>query len=127
MLALSLLKNNVPVRIIEKDDHFHSMERGSGIMVHLPSSSLFASFLIHLKPRTLEIEHLLGVESDIKRIGLPTPTLHFFEPNNPRKPSRSVSMVERFDPTPSFPTVSLLILCFYYSTKAVIPRPAESC
>jgi ribulose 1,5-bisphosphate synthetase/thiazole synthase len=32
-LALSLLKNGIPVRIIEKDEQHHHGERGPGIMV----------------------------------------------------------------------------------------------
>ena len=35
ILALSLLKNNVPVRIIEKSDSFHKGTRGPGVKVRL--------------------------------------------------------------------------------------------
>ena len=33
VLALSLLKNGIPVRIIEKDVQHHHGERGPGVMV----------------------------------------------------------------------------------------------
>ena len=43
-MALILLKNGIPVRIIEKDTKFHIGSRGSGIHVQSLLERLFMSF-----------------------------------------------------------------------------------
>ena len=62
LLALSLLKNGVPVRIIEKEEDNNVGDRGAGIMVRfIPFTS--CRWLMHtstpslhrLQPRTIEI------------------------------------------------------------------------
>ncbi|THH09795.1 hypothetical protein EW145_g1753 [Phellinidium pouzarii] len=93
VLALALLKNSVPTRIIEKDTEHHVGERGSGIM-----------------PRTLEIEHFLGVYDDVQKAGVNTPTLHVFDPNDPYRIMKSAELIEHVEPTPTFPITKGVML-----------------
>ncbi|EKM55693.1 uncharacterized protein PHACADRAFT_256501 [Phanerochaete carnosa HHB-10118-sp] len=86
VLALTLLKNGVPVRIIEKDAKHHRSERGPGVM-----------------PRTLEIEHFLGVADDVKKAAARSPVLHMHDPKDPYKVVKSMNVMEQLDPTPTFP------------------------
>ncbi|KAH8110165.1 FAD binding domain-containing protein [Phellopilus nigrolimitatus] len=92
-LALSLLKNGVAVRIIEKDARNHVGERGPGVM-----------------PRTLEIEHFLGVADDVRKAGMGMPTMHVFDPNDPYRVIKSQAMVEHVEETPAFPVTHGVML-----------------
>ncbi|KAH8110134.1 FAD binding domain-containing protein [Phellopilus nigrolimitatus] len=85
-LALSLLKNGVAVRIIERDARNHVGERGAGVI-----------------PRTLEIEHFLGVADDVRKAGIGMPIRHTIDPNDPYRIIRSKPMVEDVEETPAFP------------------------
>ncbi|EKM55701.1 uncharacterized protein PHACADRAFT_195746 [Phanerochaete carnosa HHB-10118-sp] len=93
VLALTLLKNGVPVRIIEKDAQYHRGERGPGIM-----------------PRTLEIEHFLGVADDVKKAAARSPVFHVHDPKDPQKILKSVVISEQLDLTPAFPEMRPVML-----------------
>ncbi|KAI5121048.1 hypothetical protein M0805_008624 [Coniferiporia weirii] len=86
VLALALLKNGIPTRIIEKDSHSHNGERGPGIM-----------------PRILEIEHFLGVADEVRTAGVGWPTVHIFDTNDPYRVVKSSTIMENVEPTPAFP------------------------
>ncbi|EJC99075.1 uncharacterized protein FOMMEDRAFT_23412 [Fomitiporia mediterranea MF3/22] len=92
-LALSLLKNGVPVRIIEKDTQYHRGTRGNGIT-----------------PRTLEIEHFLGVGDEVREKGAPPPTIHIFDANDPYHIIQSAKMMADIEPTPAFPITRAVLL-----------------
>ena len=62
---------------------------------------------VAFQPRTLEIEHFLGVKADIVKISSSKPIVHFFDEADPRVWVRSIDMVEQVDPTPAFPIVSI--------------------
>ncbi|EJC99069.1 uncharacterized protein FOMMEDRAFT_170810 [Fomitiporia mediterranea MF3/22] len=93
ILSLSLLKNGIPVRIIEKDAQHHSGERGCGIM-----------------PRTLEIEHFLGAGDEVRRTGAYPPMIHIFDPKDPYRIIQSSKMMEDIEPTPAFPITRPAVL-----------------
>ncbi|GJE86852.1 ubiquinone biosynthesis hydroxylase [Phanerochaete sordida] len=108
VLALTLLKNGVPVRLIEKDAQFHRGERGPGIM-----------------PRTLEIEHFLGVGDDVKAIAKRSPLFHVHDPKDPHKIIKSVKISEELDPTPAFPEMRPLTLG-QWRHQAVLRKAIEA-
>ncbi|KAH8110151.1 FAD binding domain-containing protein [Phellopilus nigrolimitatus] len=92
-LALSLLKNGVAVRIIEKDARNHVGERGAGVI-----------------PRTLEIEHFLGVADDVLKAGINMPIRHVFDPNDPYRIIKSQPMMQEVKETPAFPITHGIML-----------------
>ena len=59
--ALTLAKNGIPVRIIEKESLRFPGERGAGVMVSelWTGVHVFSTFPI-LQPRTLELHKILG-------------------------------------------------------------------
>ena len=89
MLALTLAKNGIPVRIIEKDSQYHVGQRGSG-----------------LQPRTLELFRFLGVVDDIVNGGRRLVKRCIYEMPDGRKPARIFDMAPWEEPTPSVPYVS---------------------
>ncbi|KAH8110153.1 FAD binding domain-containing protein [Phellopilus nigrolimitatus] len=92
-LALSLLKNGVAVRIIEKDARTHVGVRGPGVM-----------------PRTLEIEHFLGIADDVRKAALDLSVVHSFDPNDPYRIIKSQPMMAHIEETPAFPVTHALML-----------------
>ncbi|KAI0691495.1 monooxygenase [Cytidiella melzeri] len=94
VLALTLARNNIPVRIIEKDTSFHIGQRGPG-----------------LQPRSLELMHFLGVLPDILKRALPVPMRCAY------KMPEGVEPIAKFhfggapsDPTPDIPFPNALLL-----------------
>ena len=89
LLALTLAKNGVPVRIVDKDATFHLGQRGSGI-----------------QPRTLEIYNYLGMLPDyLNNGGLLVPRCVYEMPEGV-KPAKIFEMSRYEEPTPSVPFVS---------------------
>ena len=86
--ALTLCKNGIPVRIIEKDAQHHVGQRGAGLM-----------------PRTLEVYRMLGVADDILKIGAPFPHHCVYEWPEGRKVVKTFEMLPWADPTPTVPYV----------------------
>ncbi|EIW84047.1 hypothetical protein CONPUDRAFT_151096 [Coniophora puteana RWD-64-598 SS2] len=82
--ALSLLRNGIPVRIIEKDPHPRLGQRGSGIM-----------------PRTTEIFDYLGVP-EIAKQAYPVSLIRNFEPGTTKVKS-TFSMLPNMTKTPGTP------------------------
>ncbi|KAI5116216.1 hypothetical protein M0805_006767 [Coniferiporia weirii] len=109
ILALALLRNGVPVRIIEKDSQNHTGERGSA-----------------LQPRTLEIEHFLGVADDVRKDGAGWPiTIHIFDPNDPYRIIKSSIVSESVEPSPAFPVTEGLSLS-QWRHQAVLRKHIEA-
>ncbi|EJC98969.1 uncharacterized protein FOMMEDRAFT_113569 [Fomitiporia mediterranea MF3/22] len=92
ILGLSLLKNGIPVRIIEKDVKHHNGERGSGVM-----------------PRTLEIEHFLGTD-EVHKTGASLATIHIFDPKDPYRIIRSSRTMQDIESTPACPITRSVVL-----------------
>ena len=88
VLALTLAKNGVPVRIIDKEAKYHLGQRGSGI-----------------QPRTLELYNLLGVMPDLLKGGKFLIPRCVYEMPGGRKPEKIYDMSPFQEPTPSVPFV----------------------
>ncbi|KAA1469142.1 hypothetical protein DENSPDRAFT_848696 [Dentipellis sp. KUC8613] len=81
--ALTLAKNGVSVRIIDKLSQYALGQRGAGIM-----------------PRTLEVYHFLGVLKDVMRMGVSKLNMKAWKDG---KPSKTLAMTVALEPTPTFP------------------------
>ncbi|KAL0954605.1 hypothetical protein HGRIS_003565 [Hohenbuehelia grisea] len=86
VLALSLLQNGVPVRIIEKDLEYHAGQRGAGVM-----------------PRTLEMYHFLGVLPDVFAQSADPLPMQSYEIPGGRVPLKTWRMSAVEDPTSDIP------------------------
>ncbi|KAL5488262.1 hypothetical protein ACEPAI_6370 [Sanghuangporus weigelae] len=96
VLALSLLKNGVRVRIVDKATQHHVLSKGAGVMA-----------------RIQEIEYFLGVLSDVQAVGMPPPMILIYDPEDPYKVKRETRKAEHVDPTPQFPFNSALLVNQY--------------
>ncbi|PCH35544.1 monooxygenase [Wolfiporia cocos MD-104 SS10] len=85
VVALTLAKNEVPFRIIEKNQQFHTAQRGAG-----------------LQPRTLEIYHFLGIVSDVVARASYLKQLVLYKPGGV-EPLKTVDTIPFAEPTPSNP------------------------
>ncbi|KAJ3718079.1 monooxygenase [Lentinula guzmanii] len=86
VMALSLLQNDVPVRIIEKDKAHHTGQRGAAIM-----------------PRTIELYNFLGVLPDIYKHSSPSIPMQSFEMPGGKVPLKQWRMSPVLEPTPANP------------------------
>ncbi|KAG9316190.1 hypothetical protein JVU11DRAFT_2214 [Chiua virens] len=93
--ALTLLQNNVPVRIIEKESHHQIGQRGNGIW-----------------PRTSEVFHFLRVQ-EIHQRGTALFSVKEYKPGS-LESVNSFVMFPPTDPTPSVP----------YSNPTILGQPA---
>ncbi|TDL23952.1 hypothetical protein BD410DRAFT_720172, partial [Rickenella mellea] len=84
--ALSLLKNGVRVRIVDKEPNYRVGSRGAGMM-----------------PRTLEVMNMLGVLPDIERHCARIPPLQSYKPPHGVQPSQTWELMENLEPLPSRP------------------------
>ncbi|KAH7913166.1 FAD binding domain-containing protein [Hygrophoropsis aurantiaca] len=82
--ALTLLRNGIPVRIIEKSPKYNPGQRGPGIY-----------------PRTLELFNFLGV-TEVNEIGKRTPPVRHYKSGTQEVLSTSL-MVPDSEPTPAIP------------------------
>ncbi|GBE86251.1 predicted protein [Sparassis crispa] len=92
-LALTLIKNGVKVRIIDKALDYHIGTRGSG-----------------LQARTLEVLHFLGVLPDIQAKAIPMKPRRLYKLPRGVEPIDTRYMLPPMDPTPSVPFVNALML-----------------
>jgi len=93
VLALTLVKNGIRVRIIQKDPQFHAGQRGAGI-----------------QPRTLEAYNLLGVLPDVLKEGIPITPIRYYKLPGGIEPLETFYMLPPEDPTPSTPFINAWIL-----------------
>ncbi|KAF9456365.1 FAD binding domain-containing protein [Collybia nuda] len=86
--ALSLLRNGIPIQIIDKSVEYHVGTRGAGIM-----------------PRTLEVFHQLGVIGHVRAArGMDAPPMCFYKlPGGVEILRQLPPMIEKLDPLPSIP------------------------
>ncbi|KAK7021336.1 hypothetical protein VNI00_017438 [Paramarasmius palmivorus] len=94
VLALSLLRNNIPVRIIEKQPHLRTPgQRGSGI-----------------QPRTLEHYHFLGILPAILAQGGRAGTFQLHTAPEGDAPIKMFDMHEMLEATPDRPFINPVVL-----------------
>ncbi|KAI0711278.1 FAD binding domain-containing protein [Earliella scabrosa] len=93
--ALTLAKNNVPVRVVDKATSFHRMSRGAG-----------------LHPRSLELFRILGIADDVHKASKPLTPLQAYKPGT-TEVVRTWRMFEPVDPTPDRPDSETRLLCQY--------------
>lgn len=93
VLALSLLKNGVPVRIIEKQWTPRLGQRGAGIM-----------------PRCLELFSLLGMVEPVVRRAINVPKVRKYKLPNGVEVLNEFAMSPLADPTPTHPYLNLMLL-----------------
>ncbi|KAJ3529077.1 hypothetical protein NM688_g7904 [Phlebia brevispora] len=86
ILALTLVKNDIPVRIIEKDSEFHEGQRGSGV-----------------QPRTLEVFNYLGCLDDMLKKAKPAEPRAVYKLPEGVEIAKIVEMAPYIPPTPSVP------------------------
>ena len=98
MLALTLAKNGVPVRIIEKDGKFHEGQRGAGV-----------------QPRTMEVYNYLGIAEDIIKAGQPLKSIAVYKMPEGREVIKTITMMKSYLPTPSVPLVSTFCISFIFA------------
>ncbi|GLB41782.1 putative FAD binding domain containing protein [Lyophyllum shimeji] len=89
--ALSLLRNGIPVRVIEKSLEPRRGQRGAGIM-----------------PRSQELFDSLGLK-DIFNLAIVSPPMRRYELKS-SNPTSEFEMVPRSDPTPSYPYLNVICL-----------------
>ncbi|KAJ3505830.1 hypothetical protein NLJ89_g7213 [Agrocybe chaxingu] len=93
VLALSLLKNGVPVHIIEKSLHPRIGQRGPSLM-----------------PRSLEIFDFLGLSAAILAHARGAPPINLYKMPEGVEVMMDFEMSPYIDPTPACPYLSLLLL-----------------
>ncbi|KDQ34081.1 hypothetical protein PLEOSDRAFT_21091, partial [Pleurotus ostreatus PC15] len=84
--ALSLTQNGIPVRIIDKDENFHTGSRGFG-----------------MQPRTFELFETMGVYDDIKHFAVPIPTMRAYKLPGGTVPVKTWDLYEKGEVWPDRP------------------------
>lgn len=92
VLALTLLKNGVPVRVVEKEINPRIGQRGAGIM-----------------PRSLELFQFLGVVDVITKAGTSIPTIRMYKSDGVEV-LKEFQMTPSRDPTPTNPYLNPVLL-----------------
>ncbi|KAF9563981.1 pentachlorophenol 4-monooxygenase [Agrocybe pediades] len=93
ILALSLLHNGVPVRIIEKTSQPRLGQRGAGLM-----------------PRTLELFSYLRIVDDVTKIAIQTPRVRLYRMPGGVEVKHEFEMSPHQNPTPTHPYLNPLML-----------------
>ncbi|KAF8159647.1 pentachlorophenol 4-monooxygenase [Crassisporium funariophilum] len=93
ILALSLLQNGVPVRIIEKNAQPRLGQRGAGIM-----------------PRSLELFSYLRLIDEVMKLAIVTPPVRMYKLPDGTNPVHEFEMSPYRDPTPTDPFLSPVML-----------------
>ncbi|KAH9834093.1 monooxygenase [Rhodofomes roseus] len=101
-IALSLLKNGVPVRIINKAPVDHKEQRGLG-----------------QQPRTQEVFHFLGALLEMRTMGIDLQPLVFYKFPGGKEVLTTLRLVASEDPTPSRPFNNPIQVPQYH-TEAVL-------
>ncbi|KAF9554033.1 monooxygenase [Agrocybe pediades] len=93
VLALSLLRNGVPVRVIEKSTTHRVGQRGAGLM-----------------PRSIEIFESLGILDQVMARSIPLPAFKMYKMPEGVEVAKEFSASPHVDPTPSEPYLNPRIL-----------------
>ncbi|PPQ68063.1 hypothetical protein CVT26_007347 [Gymnopilus dilepis] len=102
ILALTLAKNGIPIRIIDKEPGPKPGEKGAGIM-----------------PRSLEVHRLLGTLPDIQKRDKGFPSMREFDPKDPTKVAKVINMPIP-EPTPHTPLIRPIILGQPYQERIFV-------
>lgn len=100
-----LRQNGVPVRIIEKEETIRNIgQRGAGIMVRMPLSSLGQWFMTtrHCQPRTFELFKSMGIVDDVLSQAMHLHPMRMYDP------PATFYMEKYVEPTPFRPYVSTI-------------------
>ncbi|KAL7284261.1 hypothetical protein ACG7TL_001543 [Trametes sanguinea] len=84
--ALTLAKNGIPVRIVDKLPAFHHATRGTGT-----------------QPRSFEIYQFLGLLEDYRRAAHPLPQMRAYKLPGGTEPAKTWNLFERKPPSPDRP------------------------
>ncbi|KAF8909282.1 hypothetical protein CPB84DRAFT_1765743 [Gymnopilus junonius] len=103
ILALSLVKQGVPVRVIDKEFGIKPGERGAGIM-----------------PRSLEVHRLLGILPDILNLATSAPIVRQYDPTDATKVISSGLFRPVKEPTPQVPYTNPVLLGQPYQERIFI-------
>ncbi|KJA26224.1 hypothetical protein HYPSUDRAFT_198983 [Hypholoma sublateritium FD-334 SS-4] len=93
ILALSLRRNGIPVRVIEKSAEYRTGSRGAGIM-----------------PRSLELFESLGLYQDIASRALTPPLMRVYKMPDGVEVAKEFSLQPWEDPTPAIPYPNSVLL-----------------
>jgi hypothetical protein len=106
---LTLLRNGVPVRIIEKKPAHLIGQRGPGVQVKQPLSSVMMFQIVDIErsqPRTLEMYKFLGILPEILKASSRLPNLEQWASPQGDEPIFTAAMSETLEDTPARPYVS---------------------
>lgn len=84
--ALLLAKNEITVRIIDKDESFHVGSRGFGV-----------------QPRTFELFEVLGINDELQKLATPIPTMRAYKLPGGTIPVKTWDLYEKGDVWPDRP------------------------
>ncbi|PCH36619.1 monooxygenase [Wolfiporia cocos MD-104 SS10] len=93
VLALTLIKNGISVRIIDKEYKYCVGQRGAGIM-----------------PRSLELYNFLGILPDIQTKALLPPEIKVYKLPGGKEVLKTFRVDAPLDPTPSIPYINVYVL-----------------
>ncbi|EDR14078.1 uncharacterized protein LACBIDRAFT_305503 [Laccaria bicolor S238N-H82] len=110
VLALNLLKNGVPVRVVEKEINPRIGQRGAGIMVSCLSLRIISmDSTCNPQPRSLELFQFLGVVDVITKAGTSIPTIRMYKSDGVEV-LKEFQMTPSRDPTPTNPYLNPVLL-----------------
>ncbi|RPD65610.1 hypothetical protein L226DRAFT_530850 [Lentinus tigrinus ALCF2SS1-7] len=106
--ALTLARNGIPIRIIDKATKFHQSSRGSG-----------------LHPRTLEIFRFLGVAEDARRLGAPLRPMTLYKLPGGTEPVATWKVLEDVPISPDRPEGRIFAVSQYLTEEVFRNHLAE--
>ncbi|KAF8194103.1 FAD binding domain-containing protein [Pholiota molesta] len=107
ILALTLRRNGIPVRVIEKTTEHRKGQRGAGILVRGHSINNTA---ILFQPRSLEIFSFLGLLPQVTSRSIDIPMLRMYKMPEGHEILREFRMAPMLEPTPSTPYINPQVL-----------------
>ena len=108
--ALSLAKNAIKARIIDKAEAFHVGSRGFGIQVCRSRLQGLAVILHSLfQPRTFELFQTLGIADDVKKLATPIPTMRAYKLPGGTQPVKTWDLYEKTGVWADRPYVSSIL------------------
>ncbi|TBU28541.1 FAD binding domain-containing protein [Dichomitus squalens] len=94
--ALTLAQNGVPVRIIDKEEAFHTTSRGAGI-----------------HPRSVEVFHFLGVLNDARKFHRDMPPFQSYKLPGGTEVLKTWHLFDKFESSPDRPWNAMMISQYY--------------
>jgi 2-polyprenyl-6-methoxyphenol hydroxylase-like FAD-dependent oxidoreductase len=123
--ALTLAKNSIGVRIIDRADTFHVGSRGFGIQVCIRRLRCLTTFVtISFQPRTFELFQLLGILDDVQELATPAPTMRAYKLPGGTQPVKTWDLFEKEDVWPDRPYVSYITITSFRFLISLQPNVA---